>query len=86
MKKIIGVLNPFDLYQTFYVYDDNQCISTFQTTIEALPEQLLIESKKYNINNIDISGSKTYVQGIINRITKAEIEKYSTHNLILNCI
>lgn len=37
MKKIIGIIHPFDLYQTFYVYEDGKDVENVQVKIENIP-------------------------------------------------
>lgn len=86
MRKIIGVLRPFDLQQTFYIYQDGNKISSFQTTIENLDEDILNYAKQYNIDQVDFSGAAHYVSGLIQKIQKKEIEKYQYNKLIFNCI
>ena len=86
MDKIIGVVNPFDLYQKFYVYQNSECINSFQTELDKIPEAMLLVSKQYGINQINFAGPQDFVQGIIHKVSKAELEKYSTNNLILTCI
>ena len=41
MKKIVGVLRPFDLYQTIYIYEDGNQIDAFESTIDDLPNNIL---------------------------------------------
>ena len=86
MRKIIGVLRPFDLQQTLYIYQDSNKISSFQTTIENLDEDILNYAKQYNIDQVDFSGAAHYVSGLIQKIQKKEIEKYQYNKLIFNCI
>lgn len=86
MRKIIGVLRPFDLQQTFYIYQDGNKISSFQTTIENLDEDILNYAKQYDVDQVDFSGAVHYVSGLIQKIQKKEIEKYQYNKLIFNCI
>ena len=86
MRKIIGVLRPFDLQQTFYIYQDSNKISSFQTTIENLDEDILNYAKQYNIDQVDFSGAAHYVSRLIQKIQKKELEKYQYNKLIFNCI
>ena len=50
MDKIIGIVNPFDLYQKFYVYKNSECINSFQTELDKIPEAMLLVSKQYGIS------------------------------------
>lgn len=86
MKKIIGILRPFDLYQTLYIYEDGTQINAFESTIDDLPNKIFELTSRYNINQIDFSGPTQYAKGIINTIQKKEIEQYSKNNLSFTCI
>ena len=51
-----------------------------------IPEIILTLSKKYNINQIDLSGSKSYLEGIVKKIQETEILTYNTNTLKFNYI
>lgn len=38
MKKIIGIIQPFDLLQTFYVYEDGNKLEITRTKIKDIPQ------------------------------------------------
>lgn len=84
--KIIGVLNPFDLIQTFYVYKDGEQIDIMQGKMKDVSEIIFTLSQKHNINQIDLSGPKVYVKGIVKKIKKQEMQKYSKDTLKFNFI
>lgn len=84
MKKIIGIIRPFDLHQVFYVYQDGKKLDTVKTTVDEIPQTIYGLSQKYNINQIDLSGSKHYAQGLVKKII--ENAKYNNKELIFNFI
>ena len=86
MKKIVGVLRPFDLYQTIYIYEDGNQIDAFESTIDDLPNNILKSANQHNIDQIDFSGPTHYIKGIIKMIQKKEIEQYSKNILNFTCI
>lgn len=86
MKKIIGLLKPFDMEQIFYVYEDGNQLETIQMTIDEIPENVLQLCDKYNIEQIDLVGSKGYSKGLIKQIQEKEIAKYNKNTLIIKCI
>lgn len=45
MKKIIGIVHPFDLKQFFYVYEDGNKVAAMNTTIDKIPEVIYNLSK-----------------------------------------
>ena len=86
MKKIIGIIHPFDIYQTFYVYQDGNKLETIQTKIRDIPETIFELSHSYNIYQIDLSGAEHFIKGIINQIQEKEIVKYNENKLIIKCV
>ena len=49
MKKIIGIIQPFDIYQTFYVYEDGNKLEIIQTKINDIPKTVLELSAVYDV-------------------------------------
>jgi hypothetical protein len=86
MKKIIGVFHPFDLYQTFYVYEDSEKLEAVQTKIENIPETVFKLSEMYNVDKIDIAGTKMFTRGIMKRIQDEEMLKYSKNKIEIKLV
>lgn len=86
MKKIIGILRPFDLEQTFYVYENGNKIDMAHPTIEEISDTILSFVEKYNISQVDLTGPKQYSKGISNKIKEAEMSKYNKNSLEINII
>ena len=86
MRKIIGILRPFDIYQTFYVYEDGNKIEIVNTKIKDIPTTVLELSNHYNVNQIDFSGAKHFSEGIVKKIQEEEMSKYNKNNLTFNYI
>lgn len=86
MKKIIGIIHPFDMYQTFYVYEDGNELELIQVRMNDIPDTLLELSKVYDVYQIDLSGSNHYTQNIIKQIKEKEATKYNENKLIITSI
>lgn len=86
MKKIIGIIHPFDMYQTFFVYEDGNKLQTVQTKVGDIPDTILQLSATYDVYRVDLSGSKHFSKGIIRQIQEKEISRYNENKLIINCI
>lgn len=86
MKKIIGVFHPFDLYQTFYVYEDSEKLEAVQTKIKDIPETVFKLSEIYNVDKIDIAGTKMFTRGIMKQIREQEILKYNMNKLEIKLV
>lgn len=86
MKKIVGVIRPFDLRQTFYVYEDGNKIAIEYPTINEINESVFLLSSKYDVNQLDLVGPKQYNRGLSKRIKEAEIAKYNKNTLEINVV
>lgn len=86
MRKIVGIIHPFDLYQIFYIYEDGNKLKVIKTTVDNIPNAIFELSQTYNVYQVDLSGAKHYIQGIINKIQEQEMSKYNEHKLNIKCI
>lgn len=86
MKKIIGVIHPFDMYQTFYVYEDGNKLEIAHAKNNDICKTIFELSSAYDVYEVSLSGAKQYIKGIIKDIQKQELEKYSENKLIIKYI
>ncbi len=87
MKKIIAIIRPFDYQQNLFVYEDGIKIDAKQTTINELGETLFALIEIHNVEKIDFTGPKKYLEGLT-RDTKERINtKYNYEkNIEINII
>lgn len=86
MKKIVGVLRPFDLEQSFYVYENGNKIDMAHPTVDEINEVVFSFVEKYNISQIDLTGPKQYSKGISKKIKETEMLKYNKNSIEVNLI
>lgn len=86
MKKIIGVIHPFDAQQILYVYENGNKLAFEKVPLDKIPDMVFNLSKQYNVNQVNLSGSQTFNKKLVERIKQQEITKYNTNNLIIKCI
>ena len=86
MKKLIGILRPFDLEQTFVVYEDGQKIDTCHLTTDEILNAVPYLCEKYNITQVDLTGPKQYSKGIQHTLENSELIKYNTSKININII
>ena len=87
MKKIIGVLRPFQYTQNFYVYEDGNRIDSASPTIDEAYNVIFSFLDKYkDIHQIDLSGPKQYSKVFKKQIQELEILKYNKNILEINII
>jgi hypothetical protein len=82
MKKIIGMIRPFDAAQTFMVYDDGNKIDACVTNMEYLSQDLFVLMDKHDTYKLDLVGPKKYLQGISEQIQTAAVTKYADGKII----
>lgn len=86
MKKIIGIIHPFDLKQFFYVYEDGNKVAAMNTTIDKIPEVIYNLSKQYDVYQVNLSGAKHFCNGIIKQVQQIESNKYDENKIVIKCI
>lgn len=86
MRKIVGIIKPFENFQKCYIYEDGQKLEETKFTLEELPKAIVSLSNQYQIENIDLTGSKNFSSGIKKFIEKEEILKNGKNILKINVI
>lgn len=86
MKKIIGVLQPFDSCQAFYVYDDGKKIDSLSVKTKEIPESIYNLAQKHKILDIELSGNKFYTKGIAKKIQNYEKTKFNKQKINIKFI
>lgn len=86
MKKIIGIIHPFDVYQTFCIYEDEKLFETIYVDINDIPDTILQLSNKYKAYQVDLSGAEQFIQKIITQIQEKEATQYNKNKLTIKCI
>ena len=51
-----------------------------------IPDTIFDLSNVYNVHQIDLSGSKHFIEEIAKQIQEQEKNKYNKNELIINCI
>lgn len=85
-KKIIGLLQPFDLKQNIYVYEDGNKIEIIETKVDNFTSEMLQLINKYKIEDIELAGPKKYTKGIGTKVHEEYIKNYSNNNLNIKYI
>ena len=80
-KKKIGLLQPFDLKQNIYVYEDGNKIEIIETKVDNFTSEMLQLINKYKIEDIELAGPKKYTKGIGTKVQEEYIKNYSNNNL-----
>lgn len=84
MVKIIGVIQPFDMTQYLYIYQDGKKIYTETFALHNISDTLFKLCKNYNTNIIELSAPHRYLQGLIQSIKKDEQEQRIAEEIVLH--
>lgn len=86
MKKIVSVIKPFIINQNIFVYEDGNKIDVLSVPLDDIQNILINTAIKYEVNDIELIGSKKYLNGIINKVQEEEIKQYNANKLNIKII
>jgi hypothetical protein len=86
MKKIVGMIKPFDMKQEFYVYEDGNKIAAVSSTIDGINEAIFSLAEQNDVQQVDLVGPKQYIKGLTKKFEEAEMAKYSKNSIKINII
>ncbi len=87
MKKIVGMLQPFTLFQQVLVYEDNNKIDIAENVmISDMDKVILNFVDTYDITKIDLVGPVQFSKKIGKELEKAELTRYGKNILEINYI
>ena len=86
MKKIVSVIKPFVINQNVFVYEDGNKIDVLSVSLNDIQNILVNTATQYEVTDIELIGSKKYLNGIINKIKETEMSQYNEHKLNINII
>lgn len=86
MKKIVSVIKPFVINQNVFVYEDGNKIDVLSVPLNDIQNILVNTATQYEVTDIELIGSKKYLNGIVNKIKETEMSQYNEHKLNINII
>ena len=86
MKKIVSVIKPFVVNQNVFVYEDGNKIDVLSVPLNDIQNILVNTAIQYEVTDIELIGSKKYLNGIVNKIKETEMSQYNEHKLNINII
>ena len=82
MKRLLVRGTPTEVFEHLYVFNDEDVLTeSIGVKFEDLEETVFALLAKYEINHIDLSGSRVYTEGIERQIRKAGATTYSINDL-----
>ena len=86
MKKIVSIIKPFVINQNVFVYEDANKIDVLSVSLNDIQNILVNTATQYEVTDIELIGSKKYLNGIVNKIKETEMSQYNEHKLNINII
>ena len=86
MKKIVSVIKPFVVNQNVFVYEDGNKIDVLSVPLNDIQNILVNTATQYEVTDIELIGSKKYLNGIVNKVKETEVSQYNEHKLNINII
>lgn len=86
MKKIVGMIRPFDLTQNFYVYEDGNKIAAAAPKMNEVADTIFSFAQEHEVNQVDLIGPRQYNRGLKRKIEEAENCKYRNNRLEINVL
>ena len=82
MKKLIGMIEPFQVNQLLYVYEDGNKIDAIETDIDNFVKNAISLIKQYELTEMSIKGPKKYSKMLASQIQSSELLNYDNGNQI----
>ncbi len=86
MKKIVSVIKPFIMNQNVFVYEDGNKVDVLSVPLNDIQNILVETATKYEVTDIELIGSKKYLNGIVNKVRETEISQYNEHKLNITIV
>ena len=86
MKKIVSVIKPFVVNQNVFVYENGNKIDVLSVPLNDIQNILVNTATQYEVTDIELIGSKKYLNGIVNKVKETEMSQYNEHKLNINII
>lgn len=86
MKKIVGILRPFDVQQQFYVYENGNKIDAVPATMDEINNVIFALIEKHDVHTLDLVGPKQYARGIVTKFRESEMALYSKNIIEINLV
>ena len=75
MDRVVVNVHPFKLLQEVLVFKNQECIDKEEVGMENITETIKKFCTKYNIDHVDLSGTKAYTVSIRDELT--DLSKYN---------
>ena len=86
MRKIVSVIKPFIVNQNVFVYEDGNKIDVVSVPLNNIQDILVNTAIQYEVTDIELIGSKKYLNGIVNKIKETEMSQYNEHKLNITIV
>lgn len=86
MKKIVSVIRPFTIEQNIFVYEDGNKIDAISVQLNDIQNILVNTANKYEITEVELIGSKKYLNEIVKKVQEEEMTQYKENKINIKII
>jgi hypothetical protein len=81
MKKLVGILEPFQQTQYLHIYEDGNKIDIVESDIDNFVTNAVNLIEQYKISDISIKGPKKYAKNFGEQIKQSELTNYNNSSI-----
>ena len=86
MDRIIVTLSPVERVHKVFMIKDGKLVDQCGVNVENLPEVVTMAADKYDITDVDLSGTKSYIEKIGTDIKEYNLTNYANKQLNINYV
>lgn len=86
MSEVVSVIQPFVLSQQVYVFEGQEIVRQFSTTLADMPQELIAFCHGNNIFDVSLRGDAQFVAKIKRDIESKEMAQYSVNQIRVNAV
>jgi len=85
-KKIVGMLQPFNVEQMLFVYEDGNKIDMISTTVDDFVNDACALIHQYQIKEFQMAGPRRYTENFGQQIQNRQLTEYNNSTLEIKYI
>lgn len=84
MIKMVAMLQPFEMAQKIYVYENGNLVEVSTSNIDNFANSVFALKDKYNATKMDLIGPSKFSKGCKDKIKREELTRYGASTLEIN--
>lgn len=84
MIKMVAMLQPFEMNQKIYVYENGNLVEVSTSNIDNFANSVFALKDKYNVTKMDLIGPSRFAKGYKDKMKREELTRYGASTLEIN--